>query len=302
MKSRVLVTGSGNVTGQHVIRALLGQIPVIIGADFQVNNAANQYCYNYVVPKASQSDYINVVRHIIDENNITHIIASNDHDLRTLSSCHDKLGACVNGISGNIERFLNKFETTRLFVKYGVLTPEIIDVTNYPCVVRKTNVGDGKKFVYVMKSCVDYVDLSMYNKSDYVVTRYIEGDEYTIDVLCDNNSTPLSIVPRLRKEVRGGMVHFAEVIKHDEIIQQTRELATKCGLVGINCVQCIWDGKNCWFTEVNARPGSGTELTTQAGVNMPLLWLQLNEGQIIDVPQPNWGLKMVRYSSGYFFK
>ena len=74
-------------------------------------------------------------------------------------------------------------------------------------------------------------------------------------------------------------------------------------LVGINCLQCILDDQGrTWFFEVNPRPGSGMDLTTQGGVNMPKLWLDVLDGRKPVVPEPDWGLQMVRYAAARFFR
>jgi len=305
MSTSVLVAGSGNVTGMHVVRSLV-EFVCVVGVDSTAANPANALCQNYVVPRASDPMYVSVLSDIIQRQSVTHIVASNDHEARALAENRWLLPpVCINGLGANTLVFLDKEKTHQLFKDKGILTPDVLDVhtTSLPFVVRKARMGSGKKFVHIVRTREDYAELPHNIWDSGVVTRFIEGNEYTVDVLCDQTCRPVSIVPRLRHEVQHGMVRFAEIVNNQVVIDATRELAQKCCLVGMNCVQCILTKDNeCYFIEVNPRPGSGLDLTIAAGVNMPLLWWKLSQGISVDVHDPEWGLKMVRNHGAYIFR
>ena len=133
------------------------------------------------------------------------------------------------------------------------------------------------------------------------MTRFVDGVEYTVDVLCDSNSNLLSAIPRKRINVVGGMVHHAQIEKEDKLISLCRKLSKSVGLVGMSCIQCITDGENYNFIEINPRPGSGIDLSIHSGVNMPLLWIKETLGEECLIKAPKWGMQMKRYFSGYYF-
>ena len=86
MNYKVLVAGSGNVTGLNVIRALAKHEDVyIVGCDFDEENPSRLFCKNYKVPRCAEPGYPDAMSSIIESEHITHIIASNDHDVRALS-------------------------------------------------------------------------------------------------------------------------------------------------------------------------------------------------------------------------
>jgi carbamoyl-phosphate synthase large subunit len=307
----VLIAGSGNITGINVIRAIAKDVPLVVGTDCDYENPANKFCQNYVVPRAAHPDYMPTIMEIAKKRRITHIIASNDHEVRALSKHIDELqkeNIIFNGFGINTLNCLNKEQTAKLFYGNNITTPDVLNDIDFPCVIRKNNVGDRQKFVFIVKSKQEMpaVDLR-----EAIITRYVKGDEYTIDILCDNESNALSVVPRLRRKVQGGMVHFAEIVKDNSLINKATELAKTLSLKGINCVQCIENEENTgggvnsinhYFTEINPRPGSGLDLTINAGVNMPLLWIKQTCGKEIKVAEPLWGMKMLRYYDGYYYK
>lgn len=304
-KVNVLVAGSGNVTGMNVIRALVGEPNVTIyGCDFDAVNPSNQWCQSFEVPRCASPDYPEAILNIVEKYHITHIIASNDHDVRALAvlkSQHPNF-PFFNGYAPNILACLDKKETEALFEKAGVQTPmEIHDRNDFPYVLRKESMGSNRKFVHIVKSAVDAMDIPEEHYADGIMTRYVEGIEYTVDVFCDSNSNMLSAVPRKRINVVGGMVHHAQIVKEDKLISLCSLLAKSIGLVGMSCIQCITDGINYNFIEINPRPGSGIDLSINSGVNMPLLWLKETMGEMYDVKGPKWGLQMKRYYSGYYF-
>jgi carbamoyl-phosphate synthase large subunit len=169
-------------------------------------------------------------------------------------------------------------------------------------VVRKRRMGHGAKFVHILRSSEDRSAVAHFDETAVIATEFLEGEEFTVDILSDLEGNVLAVLPRLRRMVRHGIVHFAELVQDPLVIDTASVLATKLGLTGINCVQCIRTASTCDYFEVNPRPGSGIDLSVAAGVNLPALWVRLVHGEPVRVSEPNWGLKLIRTYDGYFFK
>jgi carbamoyl-phosphate synthase large subunit len=200
--------------------------------------------------------------------------------------------------------FLNKIDTYNLFITNDILTPKEYHKDNieFPVVIRKNEMGTGQKFVYIIDSFEEFSKIPIDHLENAIFTEFVEGQEFTIDVVCSQDSKVYSAVPRLRKEVKDGMVVFAEIINNDLVVNNTIKLAEQLKLTGVNCVQCILNNNKCYFIEVNPRPGSGMDLSTAAGVNMPQIWIDLMENKKTEYLEPDWGLKMIRHFDGYYFK
>lgn len=311
MKHRILIAGSGNITGLNVARALTRfhvKNVTLAGYDFTLHNPTDKLCRNYVVPKCVDPEYPSKVFELIELFQATTIIASNDHDVRALLEMKpklDEMGVKLNAINPLTSLWLDKKLTSDFFVLNKVRTPAQITDGKAPFVVRKRCVGQHQKFTRIFR---DEAEANEHDRwiglvhNQAIITEFIDGPEYTIDVFCDMSSNPIAVVPRRRHEVRAGIVHFGEVENNELVIAESKRVAQLARLTGINCLQCIVNDGTCYFFEINPRPGSGLDLTTESGVNMPMMWLDMLEGKEPNATAPNWGLKMVRYHDGYFFK
>ena len=313
MKKRILIAGTANTTGHNVARALAAAKVEFLGCDCAIVNAADVLCTNFAIPRTIDSGYLSAVLRIIDDHNVTHVIPSNDHDVRAIAAERqqfERRGVIINGLGANTLACLDKLATSQLFSAASVLTPHVIncDVScpSVPFVLRSRKVGGSKKFTHIVREPtprnISSIPESHWNVG--IVTQHIEGAEFTVDVLCDQASQPLSVVPRLRRQIsKLGDVHHAELFQHVSVIRGAAHAAQSLQLVGMNCLQCIVDRNGAaWFFEVNPRPGSGIDLTVEGGVNMPKLWLDVLDGKKTEFPEPDWGLQMVRFAAARFFK
>lgn len=304
MSSRILIAGSGNTTGLNVIKALVNKYQVI-GTDCNELNAANKFCMNYTVPRAASCNYSERVTDIIEKHGITHIISTNDHDTRALLAMHDIFDTKKiyhNGYCPHAESLLDKDSTYSLFTEYNIDTPAKLVERNIPFVLRKREMGSKSKFVYIVKEESDIELISEEKFSEGIMTEYVNGTEFTIDVLCDNNGNALSVIPRLRLEVRGGMVWHGRVVYDETLIDQVKQICAKLRLSGIMCLQCIKRQSGGYaFIEINPRVGSGIDLSVNAGCNLPEMWVKLTTQGLVEIPSPQWGTEMIRYNSAYYF-
>lgn len=301
---KILIAGSGNTTGINVIKALQDEY-AIIGTDCKELNAANKFCTNFTVPLASSQTYESTMLDIIDRHNVTHVISTNDHDTRALLMMHDILATkniAHNGYCDNALLLLDKENTSTLFIKHGIDTPATLNRPEIPFVLRKKEMGNKSKFLYIIRNEADMENVPHEAFSSGVLTEYVAGPEFTVDVLCDADGNALCVVPRQRLEVRGGMVWHGRTVKDDVLIEEVMAICKKLRLCGIMCIQCIKraDGRFS-FIEINPRPGSGIDLSVNSGCNLPSLWVRLTNESVVSVHEPHWGMEMVRYNSAYYF-
>jgi carbamoylphosphate synthase large subunit len=93
---------------------------------------------------------------------------------------------------------------------------------------------------------------------DYIVQPFVSGHEYTIDIFCDWNGDPISIVPRERLQVRAGEVLKTQIYMDLVMIQEMKTLCKAFKPCGPMTVQLIRDDKGIdWYIEINPRFGGG---------------------------------------------
>ena len=131
-----------------------------------------------------------------------------------------------------------------------------------------------------------------------LVQEMLKGQEYTIDVFCDQSGRALASVPRMRLETRSGISYRGVTIRDEELIEAGLRIAGELGIIGHCNIQCFKDGKAAArFFEVNPRFSGSLPLTIRAGLNSPLLTVMLSLGKTIPTHMLGFqeNLMMLRY-------
>jgi carbamoyl-phosphate synthase large subunit len=139
---------------------------------------------------------------------------------------------------------------------------------------------------------------------ELLVMEYLEGKEYTVDLLLEKGR-PVITIPRVRVVTKGGISTTAILEKNSEVIQKAELVAKKLGLDYNANIQFKYGrGKEVRGTsnsggpkliEVQPRLAGTTVACTGAGANLPYLGLKICLGEKIQAPQVKWGTVMKRY-------
>lgn len=110
----------------------------------------------------------------------------------------------------------------------------------------------------------------------YLVQRYVDADEYTVDCYIDQQGKVLATVPRRRVEITGGEVMKALTVRNDILMQLAKDIIIKANLRGPVNVQFLRDKKtgDIFVMEINPRFGGGVIGSIEAGANMPEMLLR----------------------------
>ena len=113
---------------------------------------------------------------------------------------------------------------------------------------------------------------------DAVVQAYLDGPEFTIDMLCDFSGQPLSIVPRRRDVIRAGVTDRGRTVNDPTLIEVARSCAATLQFAGAVNIQCrVVAGQPVIF-EINPRFSGGIPLTIHAGADFPRMLVDLTAG------------------------
>jgi carbamoyl-phosphate synthase large subunit len=131
------------------------------------------------------------------------------------------------------------------------------------------------------------------------VQEWIDGPEYTVDVMMDGNGRVLSAVPRERLLTKAGMCVKGRTSRRPQLLDLSVDIAERFPLTprgNLQFKQSRKDGRY-YLIEVNPKFGAGLPLTTAAGVNMPLLLLKMALGETVPpmLGQFKDGLVMLRH-------
>ena len=270
----------------------------------------------FIVPEVHDKNFIEYLVFACLENKITLIIPTIDTELNILSASEDifeangiKLLICPNNIN---DIFLDKKYTQKFFHDNGIPTPKFYDSEDpnflneveFPLILKPA-IGNSSIGVTKVENYNELMFFLNYLENP-IIQEFIEGDEFTIDVLVGIDGEVKCAVPRLRIETRAGEVSKAMTIKDLLIIEWSYKLVSSIkGAQGCITIQCIKksDGE-IRFIEVNPRFGGGYPLSAEAGANFPRWILQMFLGiKVDDNMQSTWAheLLMLRYDQGVFF-
>ncbi|KJR42458.1 carbamoyl phosphate synthase-like protein, partial [Candidatus Magnetoovum chiemensis] len=75
------------------------------------------------------------------------------------------------------------------------------------------------------------LELEIDKNRDLIIQEYVQKDEYTADVFCDEASRVISVVPRKRINVFGGESFIGKTHYDAYLIEKTAQLANTLKLV-----------------------------------------------------------------------
>ncbi|ACV47581.1 MULTISPECIES: ATP-grasp domain-containing protein [Halomicrobium] len=265
----ILRTAVGSLPSRGLIDALREYGFSVVGAD--ANPAAYGHLYldeSEVVPRADEPTFLDTVTDLVADHNIDAILAGPEAELLALAGEKAKLGRqgatvlCPD--AKTVELCADKRQTQAAFADAEIPVPDLYerDAVEFPCIV-KPRFGGGSTAVNVARS---ESELAVYaaDLNDPIFQNYVDGPEYTVDVLSGDDGRPLSVVPRRRHGVESGKSVTGETVAREDIIEHCETISREFDLFGPSCIQCIDGPDGLRFIEVNTRFGGGAVLSMQA--------------------------------------
>jgi carbamoyl-phosphate synthase large subunit len=215
----------------------------------------------YMVPPPENDTYIDIMKRIIERTNAKVILPQTTREIIVLSRRKEDFKAIgVNIVVSDYENLLtanDKFSLLEKAKEIGIPYPkyylvtsqnsfmEAVEKLGYPQekVVVKPRVSNGmrglriitpekwnvKRFLSEKPEGVE-IDLNSFIEIFYVndwpeliVTEYLPGNEYTVDVFKDG--TNVIVIPRLRKSIRSGITFEAQVEFREDLINFSKKLS-----------------------------------------------------------------------------
>lgn len=261
----------------------------------------------FELPTCKMDTYVPTLIALQQEHQFDLIIPWNDAEIAVLNEHRDELGlgdALLLPPADVTDLFLDKLRFNEWCEKSGLTHPMSLstDALCYPCIV-KPRFGQGSMGV---TRCDDELDLqyALRRADQPLIQRYIEGVEYTVDVLCWPTGRVFSAVPRRRIKTRGGEVLISRVEFDLYYFDLAAKISEKLQFVGIFNFQYIVADGVPYVLEANPRFGGGSDLSLQAGSDFPRYVLEIaTQGKICaESPDVQEGVVMSRYHDACFFQ
>ena len=292
---RILFTGVGRrielLQAFRNAALVLNKELKIYGADMAGTAPALAYCdYTRKVVAMKDPGYIQNLLDICTADHIDLLIPTIDTDLLVLSESKDRfeaIGTCVMiSDPDKIRICRDKNNTSQFFVDCGLHAPMPVNdwieyKSGYPAFIKPK---DGSSSINAFK-VENEEELRTYSAQieDYIVQPFVSGHEYTIDIFCDWNGNPISIVPRERLQVRAGEVLKTRIELDQTMIEESKALCSAFKPCGPMTVQLIRDDAGVdWYIEINPRFGGGAPLSMKAGARSAEAILKLMDGEGVE--------------------
>jgi carbamoyl-phosphate synthase large subunit len=267
---------------------------------------------SYRVPLSTATDYVDAILTIAESESVGLIVPTIDDELERFGAaaerllrrsirvavspestsriCRDKLAACTHLRAAGIRAA----ET--------MLAQDVPASPRFPLFI-KPRYGRGGVGAFPVRSPRELAFFTEYVETA-VVQEYLDGPEFTIDLLCDFHHRAIAVVPRERVVVRSGVSDRGRTLADPALIALGEAVAAVLPFAGAANVQCrVVDGTPCVF-EINPRFSGGIPLTIAAGADFPRYLVDLAVGRPVPprLGQFRSGLWMTSYETALFLQ
>ena len=299
----VLLTGVGK---RYDIVSAFAQHATVVAADPNPLAPA-QYAahHRFSVPRIEDPDYVPTLAALCEQHRARAVVPLTDLDLEVLGQ------ARVDGLlpafvpDPEIARAtFDKYEAHLLLERLGLPSPPTVlpgDPAEHFPVMVKPRWGSGARSIHRADDAAAAAFFVDYIREPTMVQRFMDGPEFSIDILCDLRSRCLNAIPRTMIESRGGESIKGKVIDDRELIDLGRRVSEALGVRGPCTVQVFRDREiGLGITDVNTRFGGAFPAPMYAalpGRTYPELIVRMARGEEIEphVGEFRAGLTFTRY-------
>jgi carbamoyl-phosphate synthase large subunit len=245
---------------------------------------------SYRVPMATDESYVRELLTIVEAEHVQLVVPTIDDELPVVAAARDefrRIGAVLACSPTESAALCNdKYATCAALRKVDVpaamtyLPAQLSEELPLPLFI-KPRVGRGAVGAFPVRS-YEELDFFLRYVSNPIVQEFLDGPEFTIDVLCDFDGRPLSIVPRERVVIRAGVIDRGRTVRDQRLTALAEAACRAIPFAGPINVQCRMRGDQPVIFEINPRFSGGIPLTIQAGADFPTMLVKLALGRKVE--------------------
>jgi carbamoyl-phosphate synthase large subunit len=295
---RILVTHAGGPAAISVIKSLqcskFKNDIVIVAVDSDPT-AAGLFLADIqdTLPDSTQeTQWKDSLFELIDRHNINVILQTGESDVALFSKFQKQI--CDAGVQLLIPTKLTIDTCQDKYTFYSLCKHEFkLPLTS----LTKLNFP-GKKIIKPVRGSgsrnIQIVEQQVSLQPGFMIQYYVDGPEYSVDVLCDESSNMLVGVVRERIQTKAGISTKGRIVNDTKILNECAKICMHLNIKGPACIQLKREGNDYFFLEINPRFAGGLFFSTLAGVNIPEMMLEHFSGNSITINQPK-EITVVRY-------
>lgn len=282
-RPRVLVTGTGELSGIAVMKALIGERLDLFSADpdpHALGLSLVDEDRRLVIAGRSSDSWTELVYELCERHRIDVLIPTVNCELALLASARAlfaAIGTTIVLASENTLRMcLDNWALHRrcegaVRVPDSMLADEDFDPfrPELPVIV-KSRMGGGSRRIQLIERIDDLERID--RDGSLVVQEYLPGAEYSLDTLASSDGRVIAVVPRARLTVDSGMTVMGRTVRNQGLELTGKRIAKQIGLTSVASIQVkrASDGEPA-LLKVNPCFSGTMPLTMASGVNMPKL-------------------------------
>jgi len=282
MNILILSAGTRNKIVQY-FKKELGEDGRVIATDCSdLAPAIYEADAHYIVPRISDSNYIDRILDICKKENINGVFSLIDPELSLIAKHRDEFEEIgVTPIVSSYElceTSLDKYKMSDMLSKLGIenpkcyLDPEIFfkameeGEISYPCFVKPIK---GSASININRVTRDEeVKTLFHTYKDVMVQEFMDCDEYGADVYVDMISGKCTgIFLKKKIKMRAGETDKSISVKSQSGFKLIKSFVEEVGYTGMIDIDLFRDGDRWYISEVNPRFGGGYPHAYECGVN-----------------------------------
>lgn len=220
----------------------------------------------------SMHKYIERIQKIVKFENIDIIISAEEDDLVLFKECKIPQALYEYIPNYNIfELFKDKHSATEELKQKGIDVPKTIITANdfshskSSKVIKRKRVSSCSRGISILNKSDLPKDYSFFS-DEYITQEFIEGKMYTVDIFCDCQGRPHSIIPRHGLASKDGTTFKCIIEKEETLINICEQIYNLYCIPGFSNIQFIVADKP-YFIELNPRSAATMIASALASVN-----------------------------------
>lgn len=255
----------------------------------------------------STGEYMAFILWLIKKEDIDFIFSSDETELLLFGENQEQLQkTVVIPPAETIRLFQDKQKSTEAMAALGISVPPTIPYSDLMIglpeqkIILRENISCCSYGIHVINS-TNVADIQQYYTQTTFAQKFISGQEYTVDVLCDCYGAPKIIVPRERLAIRGGITYKCRITQELTLIKICQQIYQNYNLPGFSNVQFIIKDGIPYFIELNPRLGGTTIASSLASINLVELFIaHFFKGEALEeldhyMRLVKWGAVVTRY-------
>ena len=235
----------------------------VIGCDRQSFGLGKKICDEfYISPNGNSHKFINFLNKIGKK--VDQIFLFADEELLNVSINRKKLKNVINKIlispNKTIHLCNNKY-LLKKFLKKDLYKP----IREYNKIIIKPKIGRGSKNQIILNDSKNIYNQFFSRKNKFIVEKFIEGKEFTVDCVFDKNNRLIFGLPRERI-IKSNLSIVGKISKNQKILDYINNLSTKLNFIGNVNIQVILDKKKkIHLIDINPRVSGSIIFSMMAG-------------------------------------